>query len=370
MSNDLQKENQRLHRTVKALLELIEDNQRIERHFHDFEFKLLGCKGLPELLELLLVRAREHFELSDVGLVLIDRDFSAKHLLELLDLPLYECRLQLRHSDDFALTIYRGQPEVTLGELDALAASRLFPNSADQVASCALLPLIRNGLLIGSLHLASRRADRFSPDKAADFLLHLSSICAVCIENSLSRSRLHYQSQIDQLTQVNNRLSFEEEFAKELERAERHDEPLSCLFVDVDHFKSINDQFGHQAGDVCLREVAQAVKGELRKTDILARYGGEEFVCLLPKCELDRAQQIAERVRKAIQKLKLAVNGEQTIRPTASVGLCCWQPVGERTPDLPKLGERLLACADDAMYEAKNGGRNKVVSKAFCQCVK
>jgi len=369
MATDIKQENRRLKKAVQSLLDRIDENHRIEHHFHDFEFKMLSCKALPELLDLLLGGAREHFELIDVSLILVDRDYSTRGLLDTLGIGLFENRLQLRHSDDFALTLYQNRPEVVLGPLDTLAVSRLFPKSAAKVASAALLPLERQGQLIGSLHFGSALAQRFSPDKAVDFLHHLASICAVCIDNSLSRSHLHYQSQIDRLTRVKNRLCFEEEFSKELERAERHKEPMSCLFVDVDHFKNINDRYGHQAGDLCLKAVADAIGLQLRKTDILARYGGEEFVCLLPKCDSAAAELIAERVRVGVERLKVAVVGEPAIRPTASVGLSCWAPVGERVADLTRLGQRLLACSDEAMYEAKNAGRNRVVVKAFCQVI-
>ena len=369
MSTELERENRQLKNNVQLLLARIDENHRIEQHFHEFEFKMLGCKGLPELLECLLDGTCQHFDLTDAGLILIDRDYSTRRLLDTLEIGLFDNRLQLRPSDDFAITLYSGPPAVRLGPLDALAVSRVFPRSADRIASAALLPLERQGKLIGSFHLGSNCVERFSSDKAVDFLHHLASICAVCIDNSLSRSHLFYQSQIDRLTQVKNRLCFEEEFAKELERAERHEEPVSCLFVDIDHFKQINDHYGHQAGDLCLKQVAEAINQQLRKTDILARYGGEEFVCLLPNCETVAALAIAERVREAIESLKLPVTGDKPIRPTASVGVSCWTPVAARRSDLPRLGQRLLGCADEAMYEAKHAGRNRVLVKPFCLLV-
>lgn len=365
--NELQQENAKLRQTVKSLLTRIEENQRIDKHFENFEFKLLGCYRLTEMLDFLLKDTLEHFELADVSLILVDRDYSIRDLLDNLDIGLYGSRLQLRHSDDFSLTLYSGQYRVSLGELDALTASRLFPKLPD-LGSAALLPLIRKGQLLGSLHFASRSAARFSAEKAIDFMHHLASICAVCLDNSLTHEHLQYQSRYDMLTQVSNRMNFELEYAKELERSERSDDPLTCLFVDVDHFKQINDQHGHSVGDVCLKEVAQAVKGQLRKTDLMARYGGEEFVVLLHRCEKSEGEVIAERIRAAVAQV--SVVGQSRIRPTVSIGLACWQPVGERCPDLPKLGQRLLKSADEAMYEAKHAGRNQVVSKVFCQIVK
>ncbi len=367
MSNvDLSQENARLKLSVRSLLSRIQENQRIERHFQGFEFQLLGCHRLKDVLDTLLLDAPRHFGLADVGLILVDRDFALADLLANLEIGHYHNRLQLRHSEDFALTLYRGEYQVTLGEQDALSAGRLFPN-LNQLGSAALLPLVRHNQLLGSLHLASRDRQRFTQDKAVDFMHHLASVCAVCLDNSLTHEQLQRQSLFDPLTQVSNRAHFELEYARELQRAERSGKPMACLFLDLDNFKAVNDQHGHQAGDLCLKQVAATIKDELRKTDFLARYGGEEFVALLHSCDQQEAAQIAERIRQAVARLK--INGRSVIRPTVSIGLSCWYPAGDRLTKLDKLAGRLLKSADEGLYEAKTRGRNQVVSKVFCQVI-
>lgn len=363
----LQSENAKLKKLVRSLLSRIKDNHQIDRHFEGFEFKLLNTNRLEDLLNLLMQETLSYFELDDIGLILVDPDYSVRELFQHLNQGDYSNRLQLRHNDDFALSLYSGNRmryEVTLGKLDTLTLSRLFPNS-QQLGSAALLPLIRNKKLIGSLHFGSAAGDRFTADKAVDFMEHLASICAVCLDNSLAHEHLRRQSRVDMLTQVSNRMHFEVEFAKELERSRRSDDPLSCLFVDVDHFKSINDEHGHQRGDLCLKEVAAAIKPQLRKTDLLARYGGEEFVVVLHRCESGEAQSIAERIRAAVESLQIPTNGVARIEPTVSIGLTSWIPIGERTMDLQRLGQQLLNCADEAMYQAKESGRNRVIIQPF-----
>lgn len=359
---DLKQENARLKRSLQQLLVNIDDNQRIDRHFQIFEFQLLGCQRLQDVLDVLLIDAVNHFGLDDVGLILVDRDYSLAELIAALNIGRYNNRLQLRNSDDFALTLYRGDYQVTLGEQDALTAGRLFPN-LDQLGSAVLMPLVRNNKLLGSLHFGSHMADRFSADKRVEFLHHLAGMCAVCLDNSVNYEHLQHQSLHDRLTQISNRTHFEQEFAKELNRAERTQQPLTCLFLDMDHFKAINDQHGHQLGDACLKQVAATIKAELRNTDVLARYGGEEFVAVLTACDMDEALVIAERIRKAVAKLK--VSGRGVVRPTISIGLSCWQPSEDQNPELTSLGEQLLSCADEAMYEAKRNGRNQVAFKVF-----
>lgn len=363
---DLKQENARLKRSLQQLLAGMEDHQRIERHFHIFEFQLLGCQQLRDVLDVLLVDAVHHFQLDDVGLILVDRDYSLAELMTSLNIGRYGNRLQLRNSEEFALTLYRGDYHVVLGGQDALTASRLFPN-LDQLGSAALMPLVRDNQLLGSLHFASRSPDRFSAEKSGDFLHHLGTICAVCLDNSVNYEHLQHQSLHDRLTQISNRMHFEQEYAKELERAERTRHPLTCLFLDIDHFKEINDQFGHQMGDACLKQVAATIKAELRKTDVLARYGGEEFVAVLGSCTLEEGQQIAERIRTSVAALK--VSGRGVVRPTVSIGVSSWHPVEDQVGDLTQLGEQLLRCADEAMYEAKRAGRNRVASRVFFRVI-
>lgn len=361
---DIEQENKRLQGTVKLLLRRIEQNHSIQQHFHAFEFKLLGCQCLRDLLNLLLIEAQRHFSLSAVSLVIIDSDYSVRELMEQLDLNDYGSSLQMRNGADFLSTLYPQTPEVTLGEMDVLTTGRIFPG-AGQVVSTACMPLLRQDKLIGSLHFASDSNERFQPDMATDFLSRLSSIVSVCLENCIGREHLSRQGKVDMLTQVNNRRSFEDELERELERAQRNQEPLSCMFVDVDHFKQINDQYGHQAGDLVLKHLAFEVSLQLRKTDFLARYGGEEFVVLAPRCPREAASGLAERIRAAVEAMEIDACSAQKVRPTVSIGLATWCPNKEGRCDLQLVGHGLLAAADEVMYEAKRGGRNQVIDQLF-----
>jgi diguanylate cyclase (GGDEF)-like protein len=356
-----EEEYQRLRQIVTNLLVRIEDNQQIQARFNDFEFQLLDCDRLAEILDKVLVDSIKHFDLTAVSLVLYDPDYSITSLVEHLDLQNYDKRFQLRYSQEFFTTLYQSSPTVRLGELDVLAATRLFPKT-DKIGSAVLMPLMRQQRQIGSLHFGSHSATRYSADKATSFMWHLASVVAVCLENCVALEQLQRQGMEDILTQVHNRRSFELEFGKELERADRQKTPLSCLFVDIDHFKQINDSYGHPAGDRCLRQVAHLISEELRKTDLLARYGGEEFVALLPHCQNQEAHVIAERVRLAIANNPLKLDEQETIPLTVSVGLTTWQPDGDSHNQLNQCGEKILAAADRAMYAAKRSGRNQVQS--------
>ena len=159
----------------------------------------------------------------------------------------------------------------------------------------------------------------------------------------------------DALTGVFNRRYLMEQLVKEMERSQRYCHPLSLLLCDVDHFKRINDNYGHQVGDETLIKFAQILHGSLRETDWIARYGGEEFVMVLPETNLTAAAQVAERCRAALAKESLVISGH-ALPVTASFGVSGWQ---ESVPTGAETGA-LIAAADAGIYASKEGGRNRV----------
>jgi diguanylate cyclase (GGDEF)-like protein len=135
--------------------------------------------------------------------------------------------------------------------------------------------------------------------------------------------------------------------------ATRLNEPLGCVMCDVDHFKSVNDTYGHQAGDAVLRQVAEILKDSAREIDRVGRYGGEEFIVLLPNANIDDARAFAERVRQAVEAREFTYDGG-SLRRTLSAGAAAWPH-----PEI-RHQEGLVKAADDALYEAKQHGRNRV----------
>ncbi len=161
------------------------------------------------------------------------------------------------------------------------------------------------------------------------------------------------EASTDSLTGVSSRRSFVELANKELQRFKRHRHPLSLLMLDVDHFKSINDQYGHLVGDLALQMVARAIAPILRTGDVVGRLGGEEFAVLMPETPLDSARAAAERVRTAISVLAIPRVSNGTPRITVSIGLAAACQADE---DIRSVIER----ADTKLYEAKHLGRDRV----------
>ncbi len=355
-------EVQRLQALLHELLTCSEDNQRIQQRFRDFEYQLLHATTFQELLDTLLVRAKQHFKLAAVSFVALDEDDRLAELIDEAGTGYYDQCLQLRRHLGFFSGLYAREPKVTLMPMDRLTSARLFPSSGN-VASAALLPLVRQQRVIGSWHFGSADPKRYIDSKATDFLEHLALLAAICFENAVALEHIQHQGLLDMLTQVKNRRCFEEEYPKELERALRNGHALTCLFIDVDHFKQVNDQYGHAAGDTCLKVVAREVQKQLRKTDLLVRFGGEEFVVLMPRCNEAQAAHIAERIRATIESLAITVAAGKCLNITVSLGASTWIPQKNMRLDeqeRSQLGDDLLKQADQAMYGAKQRGRNRV----------
>lgn len=191
-------------------------------------------------------------------------------------------------------------------------------------------------------------------------LLLLIYLCILAMKRWVERESLYLEmSTIDGLTRLSNRNSVINRGQEEIERSLGLPKPLNaslaCIMIDLDHFKSINDTWGHHAGDAVLVEASRIMMENARKNDEVGRYGGEEFVVLLPGTNLKKATQIAERLRVRISEAQVIVD-ETEIRITASFGVACFPSNGIDNVD------DLLKKADKALYDAKEGGRNKVVT--------
>ena len=214
-------------------------------------------------------------------------------------------------------------------------------------------------MLVGSLNFGSDDPERFTPRHATDFLHHLATVAAFCLENAVNRARLVRSGITDVLTGMHNRRYLQERLGGELASARRGQAPLACLILDADHFKRINDEHGHLAGDRVLREIARRVSAQIRANDIGARFGGEEFALLLPATTTDVAARLGERIREAICRAPVPLDGDRQVEVSVSVGVASITPAPNATK-LERLGDKLLAAADAALYQAKQDGRNCV----------
>jgi len=184
---------------------------------------------------------------------------------------------------------------------------------------------------------------------------HANRMTSVAHELSRLNKALREQSSRDSLTSLYNHRYFQEMLRHEFLLAQRHQSELSCMMLDLDLFKEVNDKCGHPFGDLVLKGTAEQILREARATDTVARYGGEEFALLLPNTDLEGATIIAERIRARAQEYTHQ-DKDVAMRVTISIGLAS---IRAHSPQKP---EELLAFADRALYQAKKAGRNKVIS--------
>ncbi|MEM7180410.1 MAG: GGDEF domain-containing protein [Spirochaetota bacterium] len=173
-------------------------------------------------------------------------------------------------------------------------------------------------------------------------------------ELEIKNQALYKAAITDPLTGIFNRSYMMGMLGKEFHNSIRYENPLSCILMDLDHFKAINDNYGHQAGDYVLGEVASLVQKNIRLGDVFCRFGGEEFLLVLPHTNLQNSQLVGEKLRKLIEKYKFSYE-EQDIQITLSLGIT------DNKMGTPKTEEEMLKYADQALYLAKEGGRNRAV---------
>lgn len=202
------------------------------------------------------------------------------------------------------------------------------------------------------------RTDRPFSHRERELFHYLAGQAAVSVENVGLHETVERQAITDELTGLSNRRRFTETMAAEVERSKRFASHLGLVLLDIDDFKAVNDTYGHQQGDLVLKEVARILRASSREIDEPARYGGEELAVVLPGTDLDGAHQLAERVREGIEALRLPILGDEAAEPlrvTASFGAAA----------LPTSAEDvrgLVAAADEALYQAKRAGKNRTVS--------
>jgi diguanylate cyclase (GGDEF)-like protein len=191
-------------------------------------------------------------------------------------------------------------------------------------------------------------------EERAALIQELVELGSLSIASLNLRAKLEGQSIRDGLTGLFNRNFMEIALERELHRAARQGTPLAVMMLDVDHFKVMNDTFGHEAGDVVLREVADCYRRSLREEDIICRYGGEEFVVIMPDATEETAWERAETIRHCVADIRMHFRGELLGPVTVSVGIAMY-------PDAGRDGNDLIRLADGALYRAKDAGRNRVM---------
>jgi two-component system cell cycle response regulator len=232
------------------------------------------------------------------------------------------------------------------------------------IRSILVIPIFFREEIIGTMLLRTSRANHAFTKREIQLCVALAKASSHALYNAFlfqklyrEKAKLEKLAITDYLTGIYNIRYFYSRLEEEFSRAERYQMPLSCIMLDIDHFKKINDSYGHRIGDFILREFAQIVKRYTRKSDLLARYGGEEFILLLPQTSLKGALIEARRLQKVVREIRFRQLREgQGI--TVSFGISCFPDKGIKKSD------DLINFADNALYKAKEKGRDLIVSHA------
>ena len=354
-------ELRRLRGRLAQLTEEAAVNEAILRRSRQRELELLNAENLTELFRRLTDGLRRSFDLAHVSVLLCDPDHEVRHLLLAAG-----TRPEDLEGVGFVDALTGIAPHYTalsgpwLGPYSAADHQLVFGRGVAP-ASIALIPLARQGRLMGSLNFGSAEPGRYTRSHGTDFLAHLGVIASFALENAVNRARLLRSGITDVLTGWHNRRYLQTRLHEELARSRRDGSTLTLLLIDIDHFKRVNDNHGHMAGDRVLAEVAQRIESRIRASDVAARYGGEEFVLLLPDTGPDAARSLSERLRAGVAERPVALADGTELALTISAGLAAVAPT-RQDEDLKILADSLLARADVALYEAKSAGRDRVAT--------
>lgn len=345
---------------IDELVKRVQINDQKWSQLQKLEAELLYRTSLSELIDFCLEDSQISFGVDIVSLVLIDPCNELKGFLEEENV-LFSQRSNLVFIDNekVLLQLFGKSRQVYVGPFQPDLHALFFSDPDSAPHSLAILPMYRRGIYIGAIALGSLDSTRFGSSLSTEFLERFALIAGVCFENTISIELLKRTSFIDPLTRINNRRYFDQRLGEEVDRSMRSGDSLSCLFLDIDFFKNVNDTYGHQCGDIVIQNIAQMMRPQLRSADVLARYGGEEFVAMITGASSQMAIDVATRIRKSVERRRIDAGNHTEISVTVSIGVATFVPK-EFSGSRETIARKLLGKADEALFEAKRAGRNRV----------
>lgn len=363
-------ENRQLREKLDKLLSEARRNEQTQSSFDDFSLSVVAAQGPQELFQLLLEEQKK-FRIDEIRLCLVDRFHEVERLLTESYQHNYP-GLSFIDTETSKLLISDIPDRPVLGTRILSKYDWLIDyKDTNHYQSAALLPLKRGKEIIGIQLLLSKDPNRYNKSDGTNFLQKLAAMIAISIENCINRQRALELGYQDGLTNAYNRRYFDERLRHEIDRCLRNKTDLVCLFIDIDFFKKINDSYGHQVGDAVLVRLVALMQEQVRSSDIVARYGGEEFAIILPDTGIQIAHEVAERIRSKVADQKLIID-DNTLTTTVSIGMASLSQIkyqlgasdrGQLNKMTDNLDKLLLGKADEALYQAKQTGRNQVVIK-------
>jgi len=304
-----------------------------------------------KLLQLIMKAIKEVMEAEASSLLLLDPNTNELYFSTVEGGSTQVKEIRIRSDQGIAGHVMQtGKPLI----VNDVSKSEFFLKTVDQktsfqTSSILCVPLVSRSKTVGVLEALNKKGGKEFNEEDLRLFTAFSNQVSVAIDNA----KLYNMAFYDGLTKIFVRRYVEAWLETEYARVKRYNTDLSLMFFDIDHFKKINDTYGHQAGDFVLKELAATVKNSIRQADILGRYGGEEFLVCLPETKVERALHSAERIRKAVEEKEFIYEGKK-IPVTISIGVASFR----QTPE--DQVNRFIKDADEAMYFSKEHGRNRV----------
>ena len=329
----------------EQIISTLKKNLEIAQKFFEIEASVLSILNFKDFLEKLLTEIQNKRDIPYVWISLIDSSEVADMILKSASSEIIKERTNLITREAFLGITHSSTDPILVN--DNLRAFRiLLPlKYKNSIRSLAIAPLTLDGEIIGSLNHGDDSDSRYKPEMDTTLLKQLATIVSICLSNVMAHEKLNILASRDPLTELINRRVLEQVLKREFERAVRYATPLTVVFIDVDDFKTVNDHYGHKAGDHVLKYVAGNLLRMIRGSDVVARFAGDEFIVVLPSTTISRASELAFRMKSFFVDNPLDFEGIP-ISVSISFGISC---VEEGINDVNEL----LKKADTMLYRAK-----------------
>ena len=337
---------------LQAIIERLKENDAITRKFNAIETRILSILNFKDLFEVLLSEIQDKFSIPYVWISLIEQSELSDLIKTLEASEALRERINTTTRETFeALVGTDMAPKLVNADLKPYF--RLLPPKRKFfIKSLAMIPLSLDGKVIGSLNQADFSQKRYQPGIDTSLLEILAVKVSLCLSNVTAHEKLKHLAYHDPTTGLLNRRVMETVLGREFARANRYESPLSIAFIDLDDFKSINDRYGHDAGDETLRHVSETLLQLSRECDVVARYAGDEFILILPQTGGAACERMVARIRDYLCAQPFPWNDDLiTVRFSYGIG-------STADADLPDW-QALLKAADQQLLAAKakkNGG--------------
>ncbi len=335
---------------IQLIMNQLNENEKIQRKFHELESKILSILNFQDFFEILLTEMGRTFDIPYVWLSVIKKSSLANLINPLIHSKIIIEKTKFINRSEFDNVFGKiSTPHLFNKNLEPYAVF-LPGDKKYQTGSMAIAPVQIDGEIVGSLNQWDHTDTRFDPNMDTSFLEQLMTKVSLCLSNVAAHEKLKYFAYHDPLTGLLNRRAFETVLNREFSRSKRHSKDLSLVFLDLDKFKEINDQHGHDVGDDALVYVADTLLSIARGEDIVARFAGDEFVIILPETNADKSEMLMKRVQTHLNIHPLNHNGAN-LTISLSYGTTSTRDMGIDS------AAALLKKADEKLYFEKEKKR-------------